>query len=768
MAQPLFDDHPLQQYLRGEPPELMPGSSPEFIEDLDEFETEPEEEPEWRPLLLVRMLEILQSIFVPPPQSSQFAERFKYDVISSSLLASSLPVPHTHRRSVSPSLPGKLTLDAPPNPRHEPVDVWLLSPIFVLAAFFLATGYYLFSIVSIGGATVYWYNHSENSKPDMSSTMGALNELIAANALWDSVVQDTVAVLEKEEESPPSPVSAIRLSLHSSLHTTQTQCDNVRHIFSALTAPLELAQLAEMYAPPSPRHSFPPSSPEPTSLESKRTTWNGSYTSLSGSPTTHVVKNREKRRSDLSSLLNVSSFRSHSAPNTPPPQPSQPTLAEVQEEGPQHFGAAALDLHRRRRVSGIETLRLHATPPRTPLTGSSTISHASRFTTMQTMRHPLALSSLYHALDGALASKRYACSHLLALRFGDQEDEGYWEDVRSVMALLTTTFADAAARLTEALEDAERRDEEFNKSEPIRMGNISAEDSPAMDSARAMGGRTAASMMTSFAPVPTHLTRFAAHVDAISSALDDAREHLAECVAALRDNAPAPEPILRRRRSRTFSLSAPPQPAEPPALQAYERLRRELGLALRECERGRDRLLDIVAPPAPRADLAESEEDVPSLGHDASDECESDKPDSASPLDEEQHNPAVVLAPGDGLLDAGAVDDATAHLLLGASAGHLPLPGAEQVFESDAEVGLFTRERSKLSREERIQLAKARRGSGLGVSPVISVPVESVEREKWGPGGEVVQELKDVIWKVGERRRKMTDGQLHSVDPDLS
>ena len=23
--------------------------------------------------------------------------------------------------------------------------------------------------------------------------------------------------------------------------------------------------------------------------------------------------------------------------------------------------------------------------------------------------------------------------------------------------------------------------------------------------------------------------------------------------------------------------------------------------------------------------------------------------------------------------------------------------------------------------------------------------------EKWGPGGEVVQELKDVIWKVGER-----------------
>ncbi|KAJ7780323.1 hypothetical protein DFH07DRAFT_1055933 [Mycena maculata] len=779
MAQPLFDDHPLEQYLRaaGELPEVMPGSIPEFLQDTDEFERELEEEPEWRPVLLVRMVEMLQSLFPPPPQSSQFAERFKYDVISSSLLSSSLPVPHSHRRSGSPSLPGKLTLDAPPNHSHEPMDYWLLSSIFVVAAVFLGTGLYFFAIASIGAATIYVYTHSDNSKPDMTSTMGALNELITANALWDSVVQDTVNLLEKEEESPPSPVSAIRLSLHSSLHTTQTQCDNVRHLFSALTAPLELAQLAEMYAPPSPRHSMPPSSPEPPSLESKRTTWNGSYTSLAGGPSTRVLKNRERRRSDLSSLINVSSLRSHSAPSTPLATP----LSEVQEDESQelpHFGAAALDLHRRRRVSGIETLRLHPTPPRTPLSGSSTISHASRFTTMQTMRHPLALSSLHHALEGALASKRYACSHLLALRFGDEDDEGYWEDVRSVMALLTTTFADAAARLTEALEDAEHQEDEFKQADAPRLVHTSLEHSPAMESTRATGGRTATSLLTElteFAPVPTHLTRFAAHVDAISSALDDAREHLAECVAALREKSPAPEPHLRRRRSRTFSLSRvgeAQQPPEPPALQAYERLRRELGLALRECERGRDRLLEIGAPPPlpPPADPAESEEDVPSLGHDASDE--SDKPDSASPLEEEQtgqHNHAVVVAPGDGL-DLATVDDATAHLLLGASARHLPLPGAEQVFESDAEVGMFTRERSKLSREERIQLAKARRESG-GAALGIGVPADSgeaVQREKWGPGGEVVQELKDVIWKVGERRRKMTDGQLHNVDPDVS
>ncbi|KAJ6581059.1 hypothetical protein B0H19DRAFT_1113475 [Mycena capillaripes] len=769
MAQPLFDEHPLEQYLRaaGEPPEIMPGSSPEFAEDLDCYDTELEEEPEWRPVLLVQLVEMLQTIFASPPQSSQFAERFKYDVISSSLLSTSLPVPHSHRRSVSPTLPGKLKLDVPPNPHGELVDYGLLSLLFVIAAVFLAMGLYFLTVVSIGGAAIYLYNHSDNSRPDMSSTIEALNELITANAQWDSVVQDTVTLLEKEEESPPSPVSAIRLSLHSSLHTTQTQCDNVRHLLSALTAPLELAQLSEMYAPPSPRHSFPPLSPPP-SYDSKRSTWNGSYSSLSG---VHLVKGREKRRSDLSGLLNVSSLRSHSAPSTPPP----PGLGNVQEEDAddrQQFGAAALDLHRRRRISGIETLRLHPTPPRTPLTGSSTISHASRFTTMQTMRHPLALSALYHALDGALASKRYACSHLLALRFGDQDDEGYWEDVRSVMGLLTTTFADNAARLTVALEEAENEDAEFNsRLDTIRLREPSAEDSAGMDSARATGGRTATSILTSFAPVPTHLTRFAAHVDAISSALDDAREHLAECVAALRGTAPATGPHLRRRRSRLFS--DPPPPAEPPALQAYERLRRELGLALRECERGRDRLLEIVAPkPPPQApaDHAESEEDVPSLGHDASDECdESDKPDEASPtMDEEGHHHAVVVAPGDGLgLDADAVDDATGHLLRGASPHHLPLPGAEQVFEGEAEVGLFTRERSKLTREERIQLAKARRESG-GKGLAVSVPTEKVEREKWGPGGEVVQELKDVIWKVGERRRKMADGQLHSVDPNVS
>ncbi|KAJ6485756.1 hypothetical protein C8R45DRAFT_1214467 [Mycena sanguinolenta] len=847
MAQALFDDHPLEQYLRaaGEPPELMPGSAPEFaVEPEYDEDDEDEGEEEWRPALLVQLVEILKTVFEPPPPSSLFAERFKYAVISSSLLSTALPVPHPahshpHRPppSPTPSLPGKLSIDVPALPPTPPpplhlVDFRVLSLLGALAFAFLALGLYFLAIVCLGGVTLYLYNHADNARPDMSSTtMEALSELIVANAQWDAVVQETVALLEKEEESPPSPVSAIRLSLHSSLHTTQTQCDNVRHLLAALTAPVEAAQLAEMYAPPSPRHSLMLSTPNSPLTHAhtkrsasrdrdKRSTWAGAPPGLPG------YKTRDRRRSDLSSLLpfgpavaELKSSHSHSAPSTP--------LGELREEAEekkselglagQYFGAAALEMHRRRRISGVETLglRLHPqahppshphTPPRTPLSGASTISHASgshslahshshaslshaggsRFTTMQAVRHPLALSALYHALDGARAAKRYACSHLLALRFDDPDpdadhghgygyggndthgDEGYWGDVRSVMALLTSTFADTAARLAEALAEAEREEAELAQPEPVQPSSAPGLEFPSSRertiSGSMLGGLSGSG--SGFAPVPTHLTRFAAHVDAISSALDDAREHLVECVAALREPSPAPEqqyqPHLRRRRSRTFSLArlgtgaapggaAEPAP-EPLALQAYERLRRELGLALRECERGRDRLLDLVAPPAVPHPAEESEEDysggsVPSLASDDLDETSEEAPpppvDVPIDVDERQRDAVVVaVAPEHG---AEGDDDE-----------RIPLPGAEQVFESTAEVGVFARERSKLTREERIKLAKERRENGARMSVGNTTADEDgVQREKWGPGGEVVQELKDVIWKVGERRRKM-------------
>jgi hypothetical protein len=197
-------------------------------------------------------------------------------------------------------------------------------------------------------------------------------------------------------------------------------------------------------------------------------------------------------------------------------------------------------------------------------------------------------------------------------------------------------------------------------------------------------------------------------------------------------------------------------------------------LALRECERGKERLLEIVNPPPIPSD-EEDFDDLPGLGHDGSDD--SDKPDPNSPSEDEadaaalpsntgRFPTAVVNAEG-GEGEGNILDDVTTHLLLTTSTKHLPLPGIEEVFEADTGAKIaFSRERSKLSREERIMLAKARRESGQGlaigpesVSGDVDVGMElgNVGVEKWGPGGEVVQELKDVIWKVGERRRKMAD-----------
>jgi hypothetical protein len=369
----------------------------------------------------------------------------------------------------------------------------------------------------------------------------------------------------------------------------------------------------------------------------------------------------------------------------------------------------------------------------------------------------------------------------LALRFDgdggdggdrDGDEEAYWEDVRSVMGLLTSTFADAAARLTEALEDAEdmkhrEREAEAEASDEGVEDDRKRKSVSPSPRARAGGKdsvRTMAQMMMmvpsadGFAPMPSQLARFGAHVDAISSAMNEARENLERCVTSLREEEELPAFSSRRVVSVGSSM-------EDPALLAYERLRRELGLALRECERGRERLLDLIAASNPSPEPPE-EEDLPGLGHDVGSD-ESDKHDSSSPLlDFGLGGDELGAGGGTGVtvvshdnVGEGLQDDATTHLLRMASSHHLPPQGIEQVFEAEPEpvVPLFTRERSKLTREERIALSKKRRDSGLGLSSDERL-VGKVGMETWGPGGDVVQELKDVIWQVGERRRKMTEG----------
>ncbi|EED78953.1 predicted protein [Postia placenta Mad-698-R] len=792
MAEPVFDEHPLEEYFRsswrsgfniprfpcsdyggtetGETSQILPGGAPEFIAEPDDSECASAVgwlDPEHLPYIVV---EAIQS-----PEST-FAERFKYDVISSSLLSTSIAAPlSATRRSFSPELPGRLDQESNASQsssleQNEPTVIpssltefnWLIVSVSI-AAVALFYEFYFVAIFLIGGATYSWHAEKVLSEKAsiMSATLRVLNDVISSGNVWDSAVNEAMAVIEKEERS---------------------QCDNVRQLLSALTEPSQLSQLSEMYAPSSPmRETFPSlNQPRPLSVPlsrqrtmsgpaDKRATWNGSYASLAlaGSPTSHLQKRRSYRNSDMLSLFDAQSAKVSSL--SAPPSPLVPiSLQGVQEEDDdespsaspaahsEYFGAALLDFQRKRRSAGMETIGIPPPPsysshsPRSHRSSGSTSFSpvlrtipSSRFTTVHTTRHPLSLSGLQLALHGALSAKRYACSHLLALRFEEDEDDSYWEDVRSVMALLTSTFEDASSRLMEALNEAERKRVQDERPSPER-------DVAAPVLSPAPRSRTMAEMI-SFAPMPSHLSRFAAHVDAISTALNEARLHLEQTVASLRDPSPA-EGVTSAGGSATVAQ-------EHPAFQAYDRLRKELGFALRECERGREQLLDIVSGPRIPS-TNEDADDSPGLGQDSESEP-SERPGPSSPAirlpNLANESVTLALSPGDEQLD-----DATAHLLLTASSQHLPPPGIEQVYEADTGVvAPFTRERSKLTREERIKLAKSRRESAVSdlMDPSEQSRRSSVER--WGPGGEVVQELKDVIWKVSEKRRKLV-GQSES------
>ncbi|THG96918.1 hypothetical protein EW026_g5006 [Hermanssonia centrifuga] len=597
MAQPIFDEHPLHEYFRetGETAEPMPGGNPELVAEVG------------------------------------------VDELKSSALANTTAVeeshPSPHGSPLSASDPGAI-----------PQAVAIVS-IAVLA---LAIGYEFLAILLLAVALYVARAVSPTSdQNDVATlTLDAVSELIGAGNVWDSAVNEAMMIVEKEERtpsayygptSPLSPISSLRVAIQSSLHTTQSQCDNVRKLLSALTSPTQLSQLSEMYAPASPIKSSFTSSDHPRPLSdpvaawrnrttlpanasplNKRATWNGSYASmaLAGrqsplSPMKKREKTEGKRRSELTTFFNLNDAPSMTV-SAPPSPLSQRILQDVQEE--EDHSESELPYMKDDEVFGVAALDLQP------------------------------------------------------------------------------------------------------------------------------------------------------HVDAISSALSDAREHLEQCVASLRDDS-AKDGNVSMMPAADGSLqdlfTEGDENIGNHALQAYDRLRKELGYALRECERGRERLLDAITASHPADPPEEEDSDlssaVPPLGLDtSSDESTGLESPFAFPSKEGHPDSSTIVVEPSSTF----VDDASEHLLVTASSHHLPPPGVEQVFEADSGGGTpFTRERSKMSREERIRLTKARRESGInGIeSGLSSEPEPGSTREKWGPGGEVVQELKDVIWKVGEKRRKMTE-----------
>lgn len=439
-----------------------------------------------------------------------------------------------------------------------------------------------------------------------------------------------------------------------------------------------------------------------------------------------------------------------------PPLPSSDGLTFDVTGTP--FGALALDLQRSRTTPQ----RYSLISPR-PATSQSRISPvaASRFTTIQASRNPLSINALSSGLQSALSAKRFSCAHLLALRFEDEEDNLYWEDVRSVIGLLITSLDDETARLSDALEEWHQ-----SRQRDARPSVMSTPPSPIIQTLP----RRKRKSLPSFAPSSSGIEKVTAHMSAVAGALDDAYRELESCLTAL------------RKVNGTIGLEADgaqTQTAEESAksaLQAYEAMRRELGLALRECERARDPLTGIVKENSIEDSSIEQEEYSTS---------ESSRQMTEPSSDKDNYPPDSPLGPGassppPAYVSRGCsqiVDDATAHLLADATAVNLPPPGIDRVFEAYSGPAMrpYKKERSSLTREERIALVQAKRQSMQAQlqNAHDAMTAEIGRRPGSGgqpfvPGRELVQELKEVIHRVNQRKQQMSVNTPQSIAPSIT
>jgi hypothetical protein len=353
------------------------------------------------------------------------------------------------------------------------------------------------------------------------------------------------------------------------------------------------------------------------------------------------------------------------------------------------------------------------------------------------------MHSLDIVLQTALSSKRFTCSHLLALRFDEEEDDFYWEDVRSVMALLSTSLEDETSRLSEAMD--EWHQSRLRDSRPSVTSTPSRKELPMPASFLPQRKHREP---ISFAPQLSNAAKMVAHVKSIASALDQAYDNLESCASLVQQFDENSDVDIAAMSTMEASAQS--------VMTAYEALRRELGLALRECERARSPLLSILTSHSRDSTAQdESTSDLELSG----DHDDSTVADDSFPLDSPSR--AGAGSPPPAYVSRGPsqiVDDVTAHLLAGATANNLPPPGAERVFEADSEttVGVYNKKRSSLSREERIALAQAKRRIARSlVSGDGSLDHEDRFRQPNTMGSDVMEELKQVISLVNARKQHM-------------
>ncbi|CAE6473396.1 unnamed protein product [Rhizoctonia solani] len=763
MAQAVYDQHPLGEYLKDEAGEqavtlcVPGGDSPVANESEDTSDIHLPSTIELVEPLINLVRHLYQSIMLFSRQNAhrEFAERFTHAIILSPLLGQTTASGSTP----PPALPKHQSDNEPVAPIHA----WPIAAAILVGAVFIASGIIPASIIALGAGVAHltniapehharrflaaacgklrstgWLSEWEDDPAPVMLT--ALDKCVQAATVWDTLVSEAMALLENEERnmfyasSPQSPrpsTSALRIAITSELNTATSTTDTLRSLFGPLTSPTALAPLAAMYGPPaSPppvriRHHAryasigsgprgPSPSPPPSIIEHKRSTWSPGLTSTpnsggkfsaSGSYSTLGIGRRRTsaslRRSRLptptpGSLEDISTIESdiggeeseklaplpHFASDSEAAGPKTPPRRLVPLGSPLAFKSPGRDV---------------GSPRLAPSTfGSAALSTLRKSSQIQTT----SLTALRHALNAARASRRHTAAHLLALRFTDGDSE-YWEDVRSVLGLLSAGLEDSASRLSGAVEnmsDIKQRIVSFSSDRSVTAAVV-----------------TPVSAGFGFAPTLRPRERFDLCVKELGSAVTRANE----LVASLGDGN-----MLEDEESK------------------LESIRRELGTALRQLERARAVIKSQRTPLERAQQTQEEDSDVPALDASPSSPTSED----LTPFRRHSMNSEKSVEERDEIESAHVrSDDASAYLLLGTSASSLPAPGIEQVFEADTEdIPTRLRPKSTMTRAERIAARRA-------VSQTVpSKPVDG----NW----EVVNELKAVISEVGGRRRKVDLG----------
>ncbi|KAG8730266.1 hypothetical protein FRC11_007134 [Ceratobasidium sp. 423] len=765
MAQAVYDQHPLGDYLKDEAGEqavglCVPGGDCPVANDSEDTSDVhiPSALELVEPLIgLVRHL--YQTIMLLSRQTAhrEFAERFTHAIILSPLLGQA---PSNSGSTPPPALPKH----QPENESVAPIHAWPIAAAILVAAVFIASGIIPASVIALGAGVAHltniapehharrflavacgklrstgWLSEWEDDPAPVMLT--ALDKCVQAASVWDAVVSEAMALLETEERnmfyasSPQSPrpsTSALRIAITSELNTATSTTDTLRSLFGPLTSPAALAPLTAMYGPPaSPppvriRHharyasisSGPrgPSPSPPPMIGSKRSTWGPGITntpstggkfSASGSYS-HLGIGRRRtsaslRRSRLvtpNPLEDVTVESDIGGEESERLAPLPQFNSDSEAAGPKTPPRRLLPLGSPLAFKTPERDTEVASPKLLPSTfGSAALSTLRKSSQIQTT----SLTALRHALIAARASRRHTAAHLLALRFTDGDCE-YWEDVRSVLGLLSAGLEDSASRLSGAVEnmsDAKQRTVSFGSDRSVTAA------------------MTPVSAGFGFAPSLRPREKFDLCVKELGSAVSRANE----LVASIAESS-----LLED---------------EEPKLEA---VRRELGSALRQLERARAVIKSQrVKSPLPQAQQQEEDSDVPALDASPSSPTSED----LTPFRRHSLNSEKSIE-----IESAHVgpDDASDYLLRTTLASSLPPPGIEQVFEADTEDVPRLRPRSTLTRAERIAARRA-----------APAPAPKPVDGNW----QVVNELKAVISEVGGRRRKVDLGIDVRLDPDV-